>query len=142
MLNFYLSTQDLLANFAAIATYVRSSSHHTLVTNDTHSKVIGYQSVILSTHDFRCHISRRSRCFARILRSHDSCDAEVSQSEIAIVVKDKVFRFNVSMNNVCCVDGIESVDKTRDEKSCLILRKLSLSSDVVSEITAKEQVHY
>ena len=47
-----------VSNFFPIPADVRSTTEHKLVTNYTHCKVINCVCVILSAHDFWCHVAR------------------------------------------------------------------------------------
>jgi hypothetical protein len=62
----YLSIKYFITNFLPIFTNIRSFSHHEFVSNDTNCKVINCNPMILSTHNFRCHITWSSWCILRI----------------------------------------------------------------------------
>lgn len=80
------------------------SAHHALVGNNADCEVVDTHSVILATHDFRSHIARSARGFLGVVRAPDPGDAEVSEAQVATLVKDEVFRLDVSVKDAFLVD--------------------------------------
>lgn len=76
--------------------------------------------MILPAHNLRCynyyelrcwllcceitHVARRARSVLRVFGSPDSCDAEICNSQVTILVKNQVFRLDISMDNVFVVN--------------------------------------
>lgn len=55
--NLYLFRQNVISDFFPSLSDVRAFSIHALVSNDTHSKVINSDSMVLSAHHLRCYIT-------------------------------------------------------------------------------------
>lgn len=109
----HLFCQDLVSNFFARATNIRSTSHHALVTNHTHGEVICGEAVIVATHNLGGHITGRPRSFTCVVWGKNASDSEVSQTQVAFVVKDKVLRLYVAMDYLGVMDCFKGVDKAR-----------------------------
>ena len=54
----YLTCKDLLPDFASGLSYIGPSSVHALVRNHSNGEIVCGHSVVLSAHDFRCHVAR------------------------------------------------------------------------------------
>ena len=63
--------------------------------------------MLLTTHDFRCHVSRSSARIGVIVGLDDPCNTEVSDSEVSFIIEDEVLGFNISMNDVVKVQKLE-----------------------------------
>jgi hypothetical protein len=81
--------------FLAVLTVVRSLPESAFVSDDTHGEVIDSHSMVLTAHDFGRHVARGTRGVLRIFRVPDSSDAQVRDTEVALLVKHKVFGFDV-----------------------------------------------
>ena len=97
--NHNLPRQNVVSDFFAVPPLVRSASVATLVRDYSHSKIIDCNAVILPAHNFGSHIARRARGVLRIFRIPKTGDAEISHSQVALVVKNKVFGLDISMKN-------------------------------------------
>jgi hypothetical protein len=89
--------------------------------------------VRLAQHDFWSHVARSSTCIKRVVCGHLSRNTEVSQSQVAFVVKHHILWFDVSMNDHVVVQESNSVKnlhryvskykmnrkKTLQKKNCL-----------------------
>jgi hypothetical protein len=98
--------------------------------------------MVLSAHNFGRHVARSSGCFARVIWSKDSGNSEVSQSQVALIVKNKILWFDISVDDLGLMDCVKSVDQAGDEESSLLFRKLLFSSDVITQISAQQKVHH
>jgi len=87
----------MVADLLSILSLIRSLAKHALVRDDTHSKVVYSHAVILTAHNFWSHVSRSSRGIFSIFWVPDTCNSKVSYSEVAVFIKDQVFRLNVSV---------------------------------------------
>jgi hypothetical protein len=52
-----LSSENLLPDLSSRFADIWTAAIHALVSNDTYCEIIGGHSVVLSTHNFGCHIS-------------------------------------------------------------------------------------
>ncbi len=89
----------------------------------------------------RCHVAGSAWCIVRIIGSVNSCDTEVRQLQVPILVDHQIFRFNISMNNLVLVNVLESRDEASNKELCGALIKGSMRTDMKSQITAWEVVH-
>ena len=105
LFDLYLAAQNLITNVLARAALVWSFAHHALVRNNTHSEVVGSQAVNLTAHHLRCHVPGSSTSLAAIIRRQDSCDTKIGQPQIAFVIEDKIFWFDISMYYALVVYG-------------------------------------
>ena len=79
-------------------------SHHALEANDSNCEVIDRYSMVLTAHNFRCHVARSSTCFLGVVRIPYSCYAEVGNSEVTLVVEDQIFGFDIPMEDAFVMD--------------------------------------
>ena len=75
--NFYLSGQDHITDFAAAFAVVGAATHHTLVRYYAESVVVDAYTVVLLTHNLRRHIARRATTLLRIVLLPQSRYSEV-----------------------------------------------------------------
>jgi len=100
LFNLNLSRKNMVSYFFSWFSYIRSSSIHAFISNDADSKVINCSSMILSAHDFWCHIPRCTWSILSVFWSPYSCNTKISYTNITIIINDKILRFNISMNNL------------------------------------------
>ena len=96
--NLDLLRKNVIPDFLPCFTHIRSlhsiksminyPSHHTFVGNHSNSKVINGYSVVLPAHNFRSHVSWCSTGFLRVIRVPYSCDAKVSDLQVALFIED------------------------------------------------------
>ena len=120
---------------------VRAFSHHALVPDDSHRKVIRSQPVVLPAHDFGCHVARRSTRLTRIVGRKDARNSKISQAQVSMVIEYQILRLNISVDDLLLMDGFQSVQQARDEEARNFHVKEALASDVVSKVATEEQVH-
>lgn len=68
--------------------------------------------MILSAHYFRCHIAWGSWGVLSIIWIPDPGNTEICGSEIALFIKDEVFRFDVSMESAVVMEVLKSENNT------------------------------
>lgn len=88
LLYLYLLGQNVVSDFLPRFAHIRSSAVHALVGHDSHGEVIHHHIVVLPAHHLGSHVAWSSRSVLGILRSPDSCDSEVGDSEVALVIND------------------------------------------------------
>ena len=72
-------------------------AEHALETNYPKGEVIHSNSVILPTHHFWSHVSGSTGGILGIFGVPDTGDSEISDADVAVVVDDQIFRFDVSV---------------------------------------------
>lgn len=81
--------------------------------------------MILPLHNLRSHISWCSRCVFLVLSFHSPRDAKISNSQVALLVKNEILRFEISVDYVLFVEVLKGEDKTRNEELHLLFTKPS-----------------
>lgn len=94
---------DLLARPA----HVRTAPKHELVTDDAEGEVVDRLRVVLSAHDFGCHVAWRARSVLGVLGLEDLCNAHIRDSHVAIVFHHNVFRLDISVDHALVVHVLE-----------------------------------
>lgn len=102
-LDLNLFGQNMIPDFFSWFTLVWSFSKHTLKRHHTNCKVIYSGCMILSAHYFRCHVPGSTGCILCILRSPHPCNTKIGDSQIAIVINNKIFWLYVSMDDILLV---------------------------------------
>ena len=72
--------------------------------------------MVLSTHHFRSHVSRRAGRVLRVIWIPDACDAKISGPQISLIVKDEVFGLDVSMQRAVMMEVLERQDNAGYEE--------------------------
>ena len=106
----------MVTDLFAISAVVGTLPEHALVGNDSHGEVVDRDSVILTTHHFRCHVTRSTRGILRVLRVPKSGNSQISNAEIALLVEDQVLRLDVSMKNGVLVEVLEAEEHAGNEE--------------------------
>lgn len=114
-LRLYLSllSQDLVPDFLTVFSKIWSFSQHKLITHYTKCKIVNTEWVILATHDFRCHVARRTTGVISVVFPPLAWDSQVSQPNVAIRLQHKILRFNVSMNHFISMQILEGQNNAR-----------------------------
>ena len=107
---FYLDLfrKDVVSNFLAVFSLIGTFAKHAFVGNNTHRKVVHSNAVILSTHNFGSHVARSATGVLGVLRVPNSGNTQVSNSQVAVLVENQVFRLNVSMEDAVLVQVFET----------------------------------
>jgi len=93
----------VVSNFLAVFALVGTLAKHAFVGNHTHRKVVHSYAVILSTHNFGGHVARRATCVFGVLWVPNPGDTQVGDPQVAVLVKDQVFRLNIPMEDTVLV---------------------------------------
>jgi len=97
--------------------------------------------MLLSSYHLRGHISWSSRCVFLILRRINPCDSHISESEIALGVKNEILRFDITMNDVILVQILETQYDTAYKKLDNMLGKPLMFSKLKAKITPRHIIH-
>lgn len=108
--------QNLVPYFFAGGSIVRAHSVNELVTNDAKGVEVDRVGMIHTTHDLRSHVSRSSRGVCCVIRGDVAGDTQVSYADISIRVEDKIFGFDVPVDDVVGVEVIKANKDAGDEK--------------------------
>ena len=92
-------------------------------------------------NDLGSHISRCPTSVFSVIRLHLSRDTQISDSDIAALVKDQVFWFEVAVDDFAGVHILEAEDDTSDEESCLDFGEDAVFAKVVSHISSIAVIH-
>ena len=104
--------------------------------------------MVLPAHDFGSHITRCPRSLLRVFWAPLPRDSEVCNSQVAVLLEDKVLRFDVSVYNGVSVDKFEPQYDAGRKKFCsnettgLLLGKFAETADMESQVSASEEVHH
>ena len=123
---------------------VGSASEHALVSYHTYCIKVNYIPVIHLTHDLGCHIARSSThlvCKRDVVSPH-LCNAHVSDPQIAFVVKNEIFRLNVSVYNLLRMHEFQSLNYACDKKLRLLLSENGSHDQMIAEVTASMVLHH
>jgi hypothetical protein len=80
--------------------------------------------MILSAHDLRRHIPRRTRRIPCVIELDNPTDTKVSDSYIPPGVKHKVLRLDVAMNDTVYMNVLQASDNTGHEEPSLNFAEL------------------
>ena len=106
----------MVTNLLPVLAMVRSLAKHTLIGDDSHREVVDGHAVILAAHDFGSHISGRARGVLGVLRIPQTCNTQICDPQIAILVKDKVLRLNITMQDGILVKIFEAQKHASDKE--------------------------
>lgn len=112
------------------------SAHHTFKADDTYSKIVHCHTMILSTHDFRGHVTRCTTCLFGIIRIPNTSYSEIGNSQITFFIKHQILWLDVSMQNTLIMHVFKRIDYARYEKAGLFFWKATMSGDVITKITS------
>ena len=128
--------QNVVADFFPRFSDVRSLAHHAFISDDSHCKIVDSHTMILPAHHFRSHIAWCTRGFLGVVRIPNPCNTEICHSQVAFVIKDKIFRFDISMQDALSVHIFQCNYYASNEELSLFLIELAMPSDVISQIPA------
>ena len=141
-LDLNLLSEYMFSDFFPVSSSVRSPAKHALVANNAHGKIVYSYSMWLLAHYFRSHITWSSWGILWVIRVPYTSDTQVSDFQITIFVKNKVFRFDVSMKNTFLMQIFERQQHTSYEKSSLLLGEFLMFGQVISKITSLHHVYH
>ena len=96
--------------------------------------------MILSTHDFRCHVSWCAGRVLGIFCFQNLGDAHVSDSDISIVLHDYILGFNISMNDTLIVHILQAQHHAGQHELGFFLIEPSALADMVAQVAACQQI--
>ena len=137
-----LATENLISNVFSRAALVGPLTHHALVGDDTDSKIVCSQPVVLSTHDLGGHVSWRATCLTCVIGGQNPSNTEIGQAQIALIVKYKILWLDISMNNKLGMNSIKCVNKACNEETGNFHGELAFTCDMVPQISSQKQIHH
>ena len=111
-----LFRKDMVTNLLPVLAMVRPLAEHTLIGDDSHCEVINGHAVILAAHDLRSHISGRARGVLGVLRVPQTCNTQICDPQVTILVKDKVLRLDITMQDGILVKIFEAEKHASDKE--------------------------
>lgn len=72
--------------------------------------------MVLPAHDFRSHVAWCARGVFLVFGSPYSSDTEICDAQVAVGVKNEVFRFDVSVDDALVVDVLEALNDAGGEE--------------------------
>jgi len=106
----------VVSDFLTVFTLVGTFAKHAFVGNYSHREVVHCHAVILSTHNFGCHIAGRTTRVFCVLGVPNSSNAQISDPQIAVLVKNQVFRLDISVKDAVFVQVLEAQKHAGDKK--------------------------
>jgi hypothetical protein len=122
LLDLDLLRQDIVSDVFSRLSNIRPFAVHALISHNSHSKIVHGERVILPTHDLRSHVPGRAGRVLRVLLSPISCDSEIGDPEVPLVVDDEVLRLDVSVYNLLLMAVFEPGHEARNEEACIFER--------------------
>ena len=93
--------------------------------------------MILLKYHLRRHIAGCPWSFVRVLPLVGFCNSKISDFDVAFAAKNKIFRFDISMNDIVLVDVLQSNDHACNYEFTLVLVKLNPFPQVVTEVASR-----
>ncbi len=109
--------------------------------NNTDRIEIDFIRMQLFAEHFRSHIARRSTCIQRLLAILSPRNPEISQSQIPLLIKHQIFRFDVPMENLLAVDIVNRSEDAGYEKLCLLFSEALDVGESAPQVCAGQQIH-
>lgn len=131
----------MVSDFLSWFTEIGSATKHAFISDDAHCKVINWASMILTSHYFRRHVTRRAWSVLCIILTPNSGNTKVCDAQVTITLYDEVLWLDISVYNILVVDVLETSYETCDKKSSCLLVEFTISANVVAQITSWQVVH-
>ena len=111
-----LLRENVVSDLLPVLSVVRTFAEHALIGNDAHGEVVDRDAVVLTAHDLGSHVTWSSRCVFRVLGVPESCNTEISDAQVAILVEDQIFRLNISVENCVLVEVLKAKEHAGDKE--------------------------
>jgi len=98
--NLNLFRQNMISDLFPWFSLIRTFTIHAFISHNSNGKIINRSCMILSAHNFWCHVSWSSRCILGIFWSPYSCDTKICYSDITFHINYQVFGFDISVDNL------------------------------------------
>lgn len=141
-LDLHLAGEHHIPNVVSGLTDVGPPAKHEFVADNAYSEIVDGVSVVLATHNFWGHVTRRPGSVTGVLGPPDLCDTHVSDPHVATFFHDDVLWLDISMNDALDVHIFKSQDHAGEHKLGLFFIKSSHLTDVVAQITPGKKVTY
>ena len=116
LMDFDLFRKDMITNLFSVLAMVRPLAEHTLIGDDSHSEVVDGYTVVLAAHDLGSHIAGRARCVLRVLRIPQTCNTQIRDPQVAILVEDQVLWLDITMQDCILVKIFEAKEHASDKE--------------------------
>lgn len=103
--------------------------------------VIDFKGVHLLAQHLRRHVARRATRVQALFGLFRPRYSEVSEPQVAKFIKHQIFWFYIPVEYLLLVDELHRGQDASNQKLGLILRKLMAESNLIPEISARQQIH-
>ena len=117
LFNLNLFWQYVISDLLSWFSNVWSSAVHAFVSHNSNSEIVNWGGMILPTHNFRSHVTWSTRCVLSILWPPYSSNTEISYSQISFGVYHKVFRLDISMDDLFLMTVFQSCHQTCNKEA-------------------------
>ena len=137
-----LLAQNLIPDLFSVSSIVRPSPQHQLVGDDSNCIIVNWKRVILPTHNLRCHIAWSTTSIGIIIGLDDSCNSEICDSDISLIIKDQILWLYITMYYIVQMEKLQSDQNASNKEFRLVLFKSSSTAHVIAEISSNKKIHY
>lgn len=116
-------------------------SCHKLISHHSQSKIINRIRVVHFTYNLRSHVSGCSTGVLRVVWLNFTWNSQISYSDVASIINNKVLRLQVPMNYLLTVQILKTNNHTTQDKSCFLFFELSSVAQMITKITSIAIVH-
>ena len=141
VLNFSLLIKNSISYFVSAFAEIGSFANYALISDNSYSKIINSNSMILFEHDFWCHVPWGPTVLMSVFWGPLSCNSKVCQPQITTRVEDEVFWFDISMNDAFIMDCFKCLDQARNEELCGIMWEFPNVRMMKSKIASFHEIH-
>ena len=111
-----LFRKDMVTNLLPVLAMVWPLAEHAFVSDDSHREVVDGHTVVLAAHDLGSHIAGRARCVLRVLRIPQTCNTQIRDPQVAILVEDQVLWLDITMQDGILVQIFEAEEHASDKE--------------------------
>jgi hypothetical protein len=97
--------------------------------------------MILAAHDLWSHIAGSTTSVSVIVWFDNTGNTQVCGTQVALVIKDQILRFDVAVDNIIEMEILKSNQNASDKKLSLHLLETPAAAHVVAEVATDKQVH-
>src|SRR5688572_15982243 len=98
--------------------------------------------MVLPAHDLRCHVAGRATGLLRVVWIPDASNAKIGDPQVAFLIENQIFRFDIAMQDGLVVHVLERVDDASCEEACLLLAETTMPRYMITKITTTQHVHH
>ncbi len=122
--------EDVVSDLLARLAHVGPPTEHALEGDHADREVVHSHPVVLTAHNFGCHVARRPRGVLGVVGSPLAGDPKVRNADVpcggvkeililTIFFEDEVLWLNIAVDDILVVDVLEARNHTGDEEACV-----------------------